>query len=232
MIHKNRQTVFNEVAKAAQSNTNYYIFGRPSQVGLIEDLLAYFGISYKLDFHSESMHRDNLELLRRFIIEDAKDEQIDVILDFIEHKVSAEELRPNTNHAGDVFVSMPMNKDKCAYVDMIRDGIKRGIETCGLTSYFLDLDAHNENIINKILLEIRGCRFLVADFTSQNSGVYYETGYAKALGKTVIHTCKESDFDNVHFDLKQTQFVTWETSEDLTERLSMQIKKSNLKEVK
>lgn len=228
----NKQAVYNEVAKTAQSNTNHYTFGLPSQIGLIEDLLSYFGISYKTDFDSESMHRDNLELLRRFIIEDAEEDQVAVILDSIENKVSAEELRPNTNHAGDVFVSMPMNKGKYAYVDMIRDGIKRGIETCGLTPYFLDLDAHNGNIFNKMLLEIRGCRFLVADFTSQNSGVYYEAGYAKALGKTVIHTCKESDFDNVHFDLKQTQFVTWETSEDLAKRLSMQIKKSNLGEVK
>lgn len=228
----NKQAVFNEVAKTAQSNTNYYTFRLPSQIGLIEDLLSYFGISYKLDFHSENMHRDNLELLRRFIIEDAKDEQMAVILDFIEHKVSAEELRTNTNHAGDVLVSMPMNKRKCDYVEMIRDGVKREIEACGLKSYFLDLDAHNGNISNKKLLEIRGCRFLVADFTSQNSGVYYEAGYAKALSKTVIHTCKASDFDNVHFDLKQTQFVTRETSEDLAKRLSMQIKKSNLKEVK
>ena len=227
-----RRVIFNEVAKAAQSNERYYIFGKPSQIGLIEDLLSYFGIDYKLGFHSESMHLDNLELLRRFIIENATDEQIAVILDFIENKVSVEELRPSTNHAGDVFVSMPMNKDKCAYVDVIREGIKGGLDACDFTPYFLDLDAHNENILDKMLFEIRGCRFLVADFTSQNNGVYYEAGYAKALGKTVIHTCKQSDFDNVHFDLKQTQFVMWETSDDLAERLSMQIKKSNLGEVK
>ena len=80
-----------------------------------------------------------------------------------------------------------------------------------------------------MLKEIRACKFLVADFTNQNKGVYFEAGYARALGKTVIHTCKESDFSNVHFDIKQTQFVIWKNEEDLETKLKKQIENSNLK---
>lgn len=123
---------------------------------------------------------------------------------------------------------MPMNKEKCKDVDEIRKGISKAVSNSGNEVYFLDLDAHNDNIFNKMMTEIVGCKFLIADFTSQNTGVYYEAGYAKALGKTVIYTCKNSDFENVHFDIKQTQFVVWNDEEDLAAKLLDQIKKSNL----
>lgn len=76
--------------------------------------------------------------------------------------------------------------------------------------------------------EIISCKFLIADLTSQNPGVYYEAGYAKAAGKTVIFTCKEDDFESVHFDIKQTQMVIWNNESTLTEKLFNQIKGSNL----
>lgn len=53
--------------------------------------------------------------------------------------------------------------------------------------YYLDLDSHNENIYDKMFEKIQSCKFLVADFTYQNESVYYEAGYAKSIGKTVIY---------------------------------------------
>lgn len=95
-------------------------------------------------------------------------------------------------------------------------------------AYFLDKDVHNDNIFYKMLEEITSCRFLVADLTSQNTGVYYEAGYAKALGKTVILTCKSTDFENVHFDIKQTQIVVWSDEKDLRNKLTNHIRKSKI----
>lgn len=60
-------------------------------------------------------------------------------------------------------------------------------EATGKEAYYVDLDAHNGNIFDKIVEEIRNCKFLVTDFTCQNSGVYYETCYSKGIGKTVIY---------------------------------------------
>lgn len=229
----NKMMIYNKIAAKAQKDVRYYIHGIPS-IGLIEDLLAFFGLEYvQTDrLHCEEMHRQNLKKLEHFICEAATDDQLRLIVETVDFDKPVPQPQKGQVNAGDVFVSMPMNKQKCADVDIIRAGIERGIIDSGNTPYFLDLDAHNGNICDKMLAEIVGCKFLIADFTTQNPGVYYEAGYAKALGKTVIHTCKQSDFDNVHFDLKQTQFVTWETPEDLAERLSMQIKKSNLGEVK
>ena len=224
----NRNLLFNELVKKAQSDRQYYIFGKPSQIGIIEDLLAYFGIDYKLNFHSESMHQTNLELLKNHIMNEATDEQLKLIFDKVSDKKEIPKPDMSMENTGKVFVSMPMNKEKCEYVDVIRNGIKKAIEVSRNVPYFLDLDVHNENIFNQMMTEIVGCKFLIADFTSQNTGVYYEAGYAKALGKTVIYTCKNSDFANVHFDIKQTQFVVWDDTDDLAEKLLDQIKKSNL----
>ncbi len=79
-----------------------------------------------------------------------------------------------------------------------------------------------------MLKEIRVCKFLVADFTYQNIGVYFETNYARALGKTVIFTCRKDYFENVHFDINQTQFVILENEKDLITKLPNQIINSKL----
>ena len=224
----NRNSLFNELVRTAQSDRQYYIFGKPSQIGIIEDLLAYFGIDYKLDFHSQTMHQANLELLKNHIMNVATDEQLKLIYDKVSHNKSIPQLNLEIENTGKVFVSMPMNKEKCKDVNEIRKGISKAVSNSGNEVYFLDLHAHNDNIFNKVMTEIVGCKFLIADFTSQNTGVYYEAGYAKASGKTVIYTCKNSDFENVHFDIKQIQFVVWDDADDLAEKLLDQIKKSNL----
>lgn len=225
----NRRMIYNKVAASAQQNVRYYIHGTPS-IGLIEDLLAYFGLEYvQMDrFHCELMHEQNLKKLEKFICYDATEDQLRIIVETVDLGKSVPQPIEGQTNVGKVFVSMPMNRQKCSDVDIIRAGIERAIVKSGNTPYFLDLDAHNDNIFNRMLAEIVGCRFLIADFTTQNPGVYYEAGYAKALGKTVIHTCKQADFNNVHFDIKQTQFVIWETQDDLASKLSEQIKKSNL----
>lgn len=225
----NRQVIYNKVAAKAQQDTGYYIHGIPS-IGLIEDLLAYFGIEYvQTDrFHCEKMHEQNLKKLEQFIRNDATGEQLRMLIETVDLDRPIPQPRKGQLNTGDVFVSMPMNKQKCADVDIIRVGMKRGITDSGNTPYFLDLDAHNENIFDKMLVEIVGCKFLVADFTTQNPGVYYEAGYAKALGKTVIHTCKDTDCDSIHFDIKQTQFLFWNDADDLAAKLCQWIQKSQL----
>lgn len=218
-----KRDVFNKIAKTAQSDRNYYYFGQPSQIGIIEDLLSYFGIDYVIGFHNESMHRSNLETLRKFLLTEATESQIEFATAYAVDGKSLPEPHIHT-HSGNIFVSMPMNSEKYPDVEQIRTGIKDGVERSGNTPYFLDLDAHNQNIVSRMHQEIEGCKMLVADFTHQNCGVYYEAGYASARGKTVIHTCRKSDWDNVHFDIKQMQFIIWSTENELAQKLEAQIR--------
>jgi nucleoside 2-deoxyribosyltransferase len=46
-------------------------------------------------------------------------------------------------------------------------------------------------IDDKIKVDIRTARFVLADLTGNNNGVYWEAGFAEGLGKPVIYTCKK-----------------------------------------
>lgn len=105
------------------------------------------------------------------------------------------------------------------------DGIKSAIETdCGLTAYRVDRDHHNEKIDDHILASIRRAQFVVADFTLQRPGVYFEAGFGLALGRIVIWTCRDDDFGNLHFDTRQYNHIKWSTPEDLREKLADRIR--------
>jgi len=60
---------------------------------------------------------------------------------------------------------------------------------------------HNEKICDKIVSEIRKSGLLVADFTGNRGGVYFEAGFAMGLSIPVIWTCRASDVEKLHFGL-------------------------------
>lgn len=222
----NAEIIFNEFAKYAESDDEYYTWGKH---GAIEDVLAWFNIpSEKFVGASSHVHANNLEKLHDFMITKATDDQLKLIANVIRKKVKIPIVDCTDNAAGKVFVSMPMNEQKCDCIAMIRGGICNALKNTGNNPYFLDRDSHSENIYNVMLEHIHSCKFLVADLTTQNNGVYYEAGYAKALGKTVIFTCKNSDFANIHFDIKQIQTISWSDEAELANKLAEQICGLNL----
>jgi len=222
----NKEQIYITFRKKAEQNKHYFNFER---TGIIEELLAYLGLrSNEFRGASSCVHEDNLKILHEFILNDASDEQLTLIYQIATGKNEVPEMSPILPSSGAVFVSMPMNKDKYDCVDDIRLGTEKAIKSSNNSPYYLDLDAHNQNICDKMFEEIKSCKFLVADFTYQNCGVYYEAGYAKGIGKTVIHTCREDEFNNVHFDIKQIQFVVWSNAEELKNKLLEQIIKSGL----
>jgi nucleoside 2-deoxyribosyltransferase len=64
-------------------------------------------------------------------------------------------------------------------------------------------------IHNRMKVQIQKSRFVIADLTYQNQGVYWEAGYAEGLKIPVIYTCKSEDFSNIHFDIKPSLTVKW-----------------------
>ena len=78
---------------------------------------------------------------------------------------------------------------------------------------------HIQKIGDIIVSSIKESRFVVADFSHQRGGVYFEAGYALGLGLPVIWTCKKSDAENLHFDTRQYNHIIWETEVELMVRL-------------
>jgi nucleoside 2-deoxyribosyltransferase len=75
-----------------------------------------------------------------------------------------------------------------------------------------------------ILAEIRRSRFLIADYTLMNNGVYFEAGFAVGLGIPVIGTCQSDHFENLHFDIRHINTIKWvspaQLSSDLAKRVA------------
>lgn len=114
------------------------------------------------------------------------------------------------------FVAMSFKDDLKA---IWKGPIFNAITKAGYKPYRVDEEPHIGLIDVKIISEIKNSRFVVADFTDQNRGVYFETGYAQGMGLPVIRCVKEDDFEKLHFDKNHYNFIIWKTPSDLEEQL-------------
>lgn len=122
--------------------------------------------------------------------------------------------------ADQAFVAMSFRNE----MDKVwAEGIKRGIENAGYRAVRVDKEPHIDRIDAKIVSEIKNSRFLVADVTGQNQGVYFEAGFALGLGRPVIWTIRKDRLDKVHFDTRQYNHIVWETTDYLAEELYFRI---------
>jgi hypothetical protein len=103
--------------------------------------------------------------------------------------------------------------------------IEPAIVAAGYKPLRIDQHEHVNRIDDEIIAAIRRSRFVVADFTGQRGGVYFEAGYALGQALRVIWTCREDDLEKVHFDTRQYNFLPWKPGEyvDLANRLQNRI---------
>ncbi len=129
-----------------------------------------------------------------------------------------------------VFVAMGFFDDLLLAKD---NAIKPACRYCGFEADTVT-QAHNDDITDKIISEIKASSFVVCDFTHGNQGAYYEAGYARGLGLPVICCCNRDWFDAVddkgvrknklHFDVEHINTIFWTTHEELREKLIDRIK--------
>jgi hypothetical protein len=122
---------------------------------------------------------------------------------------------------GRCFVAMWFSEDtRVAY----ESGISPAVSDAGFKPIRIDRKEHNNEIPDEIIAEIRNCQFMVADFTGQRAGVYYEAGFAMGLGRAVIWCCRKDEIGKLHFDTNHKNHIDWETPEELRERLYRRIR--------
>jgi len=109
---------------------------------------------------------------------------------------------------------------------LFTDAIKPALEATGYQPFRVDNRPHNEKIDDRIVAEIRQSGLLVADFTRQKNGVYWEAGFAQGLGIPVIRTCHLDDLkaNKLHFDTRQYLHVDWTTEAELRQKLELHIR--------
>jgi len=87
--------------------------------------------------------------------------------------------------------------------------ISEAITNAGYFPHRVDQREHNNKIDDEIISQIRKSLFVLADFTGHRGGVYFEAGFAKGLGLEVFWSCREDDIENLHFDIRQYNCITW-----------------------
>ncbi len=107
--------------------------------------------------------------------------------------------------------------------DAYFDGFEVGIRDAGYDPLRVDRVEHVGKIDDEIISQIRRSRFVVADFTGQRGGVYFEAGFALGLNLPVVWTCHQKDIDKLHFDTRQFNCIYWTEPPELAERLQKRI---------
>ncbi len=105
--------------------------------------------------------------------------------------------------------------------DYYKYGIKKAIEDAGYIPVRIDLQDFNNKICDEIIAEIKRTKFLIADFSGLRSGVFFEAGFAKGLGREVIFTVRQEDVAKLkeHFDTRQYNHIVYDSSKDLRKKL-------------
>lgn len=110
------------------------------------------------------------------------------------------------------FVIMPIKKRKSDYEDLYKNHLKLMIEHRLLSVKCIRADEKptvNKTKIEEIKDLIRKSTFAIADISEENPNVYFEIGYAMALGKTVI-LIKNKQIGKLPFDIQPLDVLVYD----------------------
>lgn len=115
-----------------------------------------------------------------------------------------------------VFVLMNMDPRDPSLEDVL-EGVKEECAAFGLIARRIDEIEHADRITDRILDQIAESDLIFADLTGERPNVYYEVGYAHALGKRPILFRREGT--RLHFDLAVHNVPEYANVTDLRKRL-------------
>ncbi len=106
-------------------------------------------------------------------------------------------------------------------LDSYELAIKPVVEELGYACAKVDEQQFNGSIRDRIIEGIRDSTFVIADVTEARPNCYYELGVAHSLGKIVIHLARGKR--DIHFDVRDFNFIIYSRIEELKEKLRKRI---------
>jgi len=117
----------------------------------------------------------------------------------------AEKGRKRKNKKPVVLVLMPFHKD---FDDIYELGIKSACAEAGASCQRVDEQIFETTVLEQIYSQMRKADIIISDMSGRNPNVFYETGYAHALGKTVILLTQRKE--DIPFDLTPFPHIIYE----------------------
>jgi hypothetical protein len=101
---------------------------------------------------------------------------------------------------------------------IVESHFKPAVQRAGFELRRLTDDQAAGLIDDQMRVRLRTSRFTIADLTHANNGAYWEAGFAEGLGRPVIYTCRQKEWDEldeggrrkVHFDTNHLATVIWD----------------------
>jgi hypothetical protein len=127
---------------------------------------------------------------------------------------------PPTRPRPFVFTLMPFTPE---YEDTYRLAISAACEAAGAYCERVDEQIFHESILQRIYNQIAKADLIVADMSDRNPNVFYEVGYAHALGKRVVLLTRHAE--DIPFDLKHYPHIVYGSSlTQLRQQLERQVR--------
>lgn len=151
-----------------------------------------------------------------------------IVEDIVERKLaslgvdrSRAHSEPESEDSESVFVISSFAPD----MEPTFEAIEIAAKTVGLRAYRVKDIAGDYRITDQILTSIRRARFVVVDLTHERPNVYFELGYARGLGKTVVTIMRTGT--TAHFDVQDWTYLEYSDSRplerDLVERFRYEL---------
>jgi hypothetical protein len=148
----------------------------------------------------------------------------------------AESLVSEKVESNQIFIAFKFNDpDSGVFRKEFEESIKQACETASnniIKAIILPDVEYNDGISDRIKYEIRRSKAVIADYTYESPNVYFEAGYADALGIPIIRCCNKEWADKykggeekaVHFDERHNNLIFWNDYDELKIRVENRIK--------
>lgn len=158
-----------------------------------------------------AMDRDNIDFIYRYLIDEAMIEGQaggKITLTFKGWQ-RYESLLKQKVESRKAFMALPFGD---FYLNHLYPYFKKATEQTGFNLKHLGENKKAGLIDDKLRVEIRKSRFLIAELTDGNKGAYWEAGFSEGLGRPVIYSCERKYFKDkkTHFDTNHLHTVLWE----------------------
>jgi hypothetical protein len=108
-----------------------------------------------------------------------------------------------------IFLALAFGHDELD--NFIEKHLRPAVKDTGFDLFRLNDETPAGSITNRMRVEIRNSRLLIAEVSHNNTGAYWEAGFAEGLGRPVIYICQDEQGGaaSLHFDVRQQQAVIY-----------------------